>query len=295
MQLLVYCIAYPFLWFISIVPFRILYFFSDLICFFIYHIIRYRRKVVRANLKLALPEKSASEIKKIERQFYSHMCDMFLEMIKTMNISETEMQKRFTFDNIDFIRTLEKKKSILMMFPHYASWEWVIAMNKHIESEGYAVYQRIANTYFDRLIRQIREKFGTKLIQTRETPSIIRNNKSRNIKSIYGFLSDQSPLMSKAKYWANFMGVKVPVHIGAEVLAKKFDLAVVYLQVTKVKRGYYSASFKLLAEHPKEVENFGITDLFIKEVENQIKTVPSYYFWTHKRWKHKDRIPEMFR
>ncbi len=295
MQLLIYILAYPLLWLTSRLPFPLLYTVSDLVYFLIYHIIGYRKKVVKENLRLVFPEKKEKELKQIEKRFYKHMCDMFLEMIKTLSISEKEMQKRFVLIGIDEITSLEQEKNILMMFPHYASWEWVIAMDKHIESGGQAVYQKIKNKYFDRLIRRIREKFGTTLIETRETPSIIRHNQANNIKSLYGFLSDQSPTKSRAKYWTEFMGVKVPIHTGAEMLAKRFDLAVIYLKVQKVKRGHYKGSFKTLAKNPKEFNDFEITDLFLREIEQQIKEEPAYYFWTHKRWKHRNAVPDKFK
>lgn len=295
MQLLIYILAYPFLWFISILPFPLVYFISDIVYIFIYKIFGYRRKVVRSNLKLVFPEKDYAEIIKIEQQFYSHLCDMFLEMIKTLSISEEEMQKRFTFKNIEEIQSIEKEKSVLLMFPHYASWEWVIALNKHIDSKGYAVYQRIKNKRFDQLVRRLREKFGTTLIEAKETPAIILSNQRKNIKSMYGFLSDQSPTKGQAKHWYEFMNVKVPVHTGAETLGKRLGLAVVYLKVEKVKRGHYIATFKTLAKNPEEFSNYKITELFVNEMEAQIRENPAYYFWTHKRWKHKDAVPEEFR
>ncbi len=88
MQFLVYILAYPFLWLISILPFRIFYLLSDFVCFIIYRVVGYRKKVVRENLAMTLPHLNDAERKEIEKKFYHHMCDMFLEMIKTMSISQ---------------------------------------------------------------------------------------------------------------------------------------------------------------------------------------------------------------
>ena len=295
MQLLIYCIAFPFIWLISKLPFKLLYAFSDIIYIILYRIIGYRKRVVRYNLALTLPNKNPEELKEIEKKFYRHLCDMFLETIKTFSISEKELQRRFTFKNIEEILNVEKSKNVMLMFPHYASWEWVIALNKHIESKGYAVYRKLNNAHFDSLIRRLREKFGTTLIEARETPGIIRENQKNNIKSMYGFLSDQSPQFTKSYYWTSFMGIKVPAQIGAEIIAKRSDLAVMYLKVKKTKRGFYTAEFKTLAIHPKEFDNYTITDLYLKEIETQILEEPAFYFWTHKRWKHKDKVPEKFK
>ena len=288
MQLLLYIIVYPILWFISILPFRLLYFFSDCVFVVIYHIIGYRKKTVQENLQLALPYLSNNERLLIEKKSYRHLCDMFLEMIKTMTISREEMEKRFKFTNIDLYRDFEKKeKSIAIMVAHYASYEWVISMNQHIAFEGYAIYKRLNNRYFDKLVRDIRSKFKATLITTKETAPTIEQNYNNKKLGVYGFASDQSPIIHAAFHWNKFMGIEVPVHTGAEMLSKKFDMNILFLKTKKVKRGHYEASFEILSENPKEIPDYQITDDFISRVEKQIYEAPEFYLWTHNRWKHK--------
>lgn len=287
MQLLVYLLIYPILWIISILPFPIFYLLSDFVYVITYNIIGYRKKVVRANIKLALPHLSESERLKIEKKFYSHMCDMFLEMIKTMSISQKEMEKRFVFTNMEVYYDLEKKnKSIALMCAHYASYEWVISMNYYTNFKGIGIYKRLANPYFDKLVKRIRSKFKAELITTKETIPTIAENHKNEILGLYGFASDQSPKPSSAYHWTSFMGHVVPVHTGAEMLAKRFDMNVIFLKVKKVKRGYYEASFELLSDDVKSIPNYEITDKFMQLVEQQIYEAPEFYLWTHKRWKH---------
>src|SRR5690606_7670727 len=198
--------------------------------------------IVRKNLQLAFPEMSENERREIEKKSYRHLCDMFLEMIKTMTISKEEMNRRFTFSNLEVYLDLEKKgKHIAMMCAHYASYEWVISMNRKITFRGYAIYKQIANKYFDKLVRDIRSKFQAQLITTKETRSVIQHNKENGILGVYGFASDQSPRLSKALHWTSFMNVHSPIHTGAETLAKKYDLNMIFLRVRKVKRGFYEA------------------------------------------------------
>ena len=288
MQLLLFILVYPIIWLISILPFPLLYVFSDGVCFLVYNIIGYRKKVVRDNIAMALPHLSEKEGLNIEKKFYSHMCDMFLEMIKTMNISQKEMEKRFVFTNLDLYRDLEKKgKSIALLCAHYASYEWAVSMNYHIAFEGYGIYKKINNKYFDKLIKDIRSKFNATLLNTRETIPTIERNYKTNHMSVYGLASDQSPQASKAFHWALFMGIETPVHTGAEMLAKRFDMNVIFLRNKKVKRGYYEATFELMADNPKDVPNYEISEDFLRRVEKQIHEAPEFYLWTHKRWKHK--------
>ena len=288
MQFLVYIIAYPFLWLVSILPFRIFYWLSDFVYFLVYYIIGYRKKIVRANLALALPHLSDEERLIIEKKSYQHLCDMFLEMIKTLTISPDQMNKRFVVTNIEVVKEYENKgKSIMLIASHYASWEWLITMNQKLSLRGVGVYKKLANKYFDKLVRDIRSKYNTQLVQTDKTIPLISENQKKGIQCVYGLASDQSPKVDRIFHWDSFMGVEVPVHTGPEMLAKKYDMTVVFAKVKKVKRGYYELTIIPLSDNPKSVPNFGITHSYIKEVEKQIYEAPEYYFWTHNRWKHR--------
>ncbi|KAF2333998.1 MAG: lysophospholipid acyltransferase family protein [Flavobacterium nitrogenifigens] len=288
MQFLVYILAYPLLWLISILPFPIFYLFSDFVCFLVYRVIGYRKKVVRENLALTLPHLNDAERKVIEKKFYKHMCDLFLEMVKTMSMSPEEMERRFHVTNIDLVLDYAKRgKSVILVASHYASYEWLLTINPKLGFQGVAVYKRLANPYFDRLIRKIRSKYNTEMIETRKAIPTMAKNQREGILSLYGLASDQSPKMERIFHSMKFMGVEVPVHTGAETLAKKYDLAVLFVEVKKVRRGYYEATFIPLADNPKEFENFKITEMYLKEVEKQILEAPEFYLWTHKRWKHR--------
>lgn len=288
MQFLIYIISFPFLWLISKLPFKLFYWFSDGIYVLIYYIIGYRKKIVRHNILIALPNLSESERLKIEKKFYSHMCDMFLEMIKTMSISTEEMKKRFKITNIEVVKEYEQKnKSIILLASHYASWEWLLSINESTSFKCIGVYKKINNPYFDKLIRNIRSKFNSELVATDKTIALIAENQEKGIMGMYGLASDQSPQVHKTFHWQQFMGIEVPVHTGAEMLAKRYDLEVVFAKVKKVKRGFYEATFVPICEHPRTIPDYEITDTYLKEVEKQILEAPEYYFWTHKRWKHR--------
>jgi KDO2-lipid IV(A) lauroyltransferase len=288
MQFLVYILAYPLLWLISILPFRLFYLFSDFVYFLVYRVIGYRKKVVRENLALTLPDLSDAERKDIEKKFYKHMCDMFLEMIKTMSISPEEMEKRFHVTNIDLVLDYAKKgKSVILVASHYASYEWLLTINPKLGFQGIAVYKKLANPYFDKLVRKIRSKYNTEMIETRKAIPTMAQNQRNGVLSMYGLASDQSPKLDRIFHSMKFMGVEVPVHTGAEMLAKKYDLAVIMVKVKKVRRGYYEATFLSLADNPKDFEDFEITEMYLKEVEKQILETPEFYLWTHKRWKHR--------
>lgn len=246
--------------------------------------------MVRANIALALPHLAEKERRRIEKESYRHLCDMFLEMIKTMTISVKDIERRFVFKNLEVYQDLEKKgKSVALMCAHYASYEWVISINSRSNFIGYAIYKRINNKYFDDLVKKIRSRFKAQLITTKQAVITIESNESAGIKGLYGFASDQSPQVKRKTYWSTFMGIEVPVHTGAEMLAKRFDMTMVFLKVEKVKRGFYEAHFELLSDNVKTIPDYQITETFLRKVENQILEAPEFYLWTHKRWKHKGK------
>ncbi len=292
MQLLAYILIYPLLWIISIMPFKILYGISDVFCFFLYSVFGYRKKTVSSNLKLVFPNKTNTEIKTITHKFYHHLCDMILEAIKSLTISEKELKKRYTFTNIELINDFEKKqKSIILMCAHYGNWEWIFIAQRYINYKGHAVYKKLSNVYFDRLVKRIRAKYNTYLISNKEALNVLKTSCEKGELSLNGFISDQTPKLDKAYHWGDFMGIKVPMHTGAEFLAKSLDMPVVFFAVKRIKRGYYQTTFETITEHPNSFNNYEITDLYFKLVEKQIHEAPEYYLWTHKRWKHKNQIP----
>lgn len=295
MQLLVYLLVYPFLWIISVLPYSLFYAFSDFVFFLVYRVVGYRKEIVLHNLKLVFPEKDMDELLRIRKSFYHHMCDMFLEMVKTMALSKEQVKQRYHITNIDFLQKVVEHKSVLVICSHYANWEWNVSINNYIDAKGYAVYQKIANPYFDRLIKRIRAKWNTVPITTNDTPKTVLYNERNGVRAVYGMVSDQSPQVQRTNYWSEFMGVKVPIYNGVEVLARKLDLAVVFVKVSKVKRGYYQAEFIPITVSGKETKENEITEQFLRLTEQQIREKPEYYLWTHRRWKHRDKVPAEFK
>ena len=291
MQRLVYYLDLPLLWLISVLPFSVLYLFSDFICFIVYRIIGYRNKIVTQNLKNAFPEKSATEIRQIKKKFYQHFCDLFLEMIKTASISKKQLNKRFKLKNPKELGRIQNfDKSLIMVFAHYASYEWCIALPyQGLNVESYGIYKKIKNKYFDRLIKSIRAKHGSTLLDAKTVQRTMIHNSQASIAAGYAMIADQSPKKARTKYWREFLGREVPVFIGSEVLAKKLDLSVVYLKIEKPKRGHYEAEVILLAENPSEFKDYELTDRYFELLEGQIKKEPAFYLWSHRRWKHAEK------
>jgi KDO2-lipid IV(A) lauroyltransferase len=293
MQFLIFAITYPFIWLFSRLPMRILYIISDLFFFLMYNVIGYRKKVVLENLKLAFPEKSEKERKKIGKDFFKHLTDLIMESVKAFSISEKEMSKRYVYKNPELVNNFTRQgRSIALVAAHQANWEWSISLPLVLEGKVSGAYTKLGNPYFEKVVRSSREKYGIIGYKTSETVKGMQKNFAEKTQGLYILLSDQSPQVHKTFYWSEFFGVKVPMHTGAEMLAKKFNLVVINYVTKKVKRGYYETEFQLITDTPKEFDNYQITDKYIRLTENNIKEQPELYLWSHKRFKHRNSFDE---
>lgn len=291
MQFIVFAISYPFIWLLSRLPMRILYLKSDVFFFIIYHIIGYRKEVVLENLKLVFPEKSEEELRKIRKKFFKHLMDLMIESVKAFSISEKEILKRYTYKNPELVNSYSKKgKSIALVGAHQANWEWSTSLPKVLDINIYGAYTKLNNSYFEKYVRNSREKFGVIGYKTSEMVRAMQQRVSNKEQGAYILLSDQSPQLHKTYYWRRFFNTKVPIHTGAEMLAKKFDLVVINYVTRKIKRGYYETEFQLITDEPKKFKDYEITDLYTELTEKNILNQPEFYLWSHKRFKHKDRF-----
>lgn len=287
MQRILFWLVYPLLWGISKLPFWLFYKVSDFVYFLVYHLLGYRKETVRYNLDVAFPEKSTAEKRAIERRFYSHMCDLFLEVVKSISISEQEMRKRFIFTNLDQIKKYENSgERVVVMMGHYASYEWMSSLQFYMDHTSYGVYKKIKSEPFDNLVHRSRARWNSKLIQNKLALKVITQHEKDGIIGTYGFVADQSPKTGKNNHYSTFFNKQVPFFTGVERIAKKLDIPVMFLNVQKTGRGYYEATFEELSENPKYHPDYEITDAFAQKLEAQIKNAPEFYLWTHKRFKH---------
>ena len=288
MSLLIFALVYPFLWLLSKLPFRVLYVISDLVFFILYYIVGYRKDVVRFNLKTAFPDMDTATLKATQKRFYHHFCDLFIEVIKTLSITEQTLRDRYLFTNFEVLQKyVDKGQPVILTMGHYASYEWIFALQTIIKGHpGYAVYKKIKNPYFDKMIRDIRGKWDTTLVPNKEARSKIKEVLAQKKGfALFGFIMDQSPSNPRGKHFSNFLGVNTPFFTGVEKLSKQYDLPVLFLGTTRVKRGYYTSTFSVLADTPSKYPDFAITDAYATILTKLIQKDPSYYFWTHKRFK----------
>lgn len=287
MSAIIYYIALPFIYLLSLLPFPLLYLLSDGLYLLLYHVIGYRKKIVSENLKNAFPGKTPAEIINLEKKFYKYFCDLLLETFKTLTISPENMLKHCSFDpdTQKLVNQLaEEKKNIIIVMGHQGNWEWAgNTFSICCEHQLYVIYHPLANKYFNELIYKMRRRFGSKLISMKDTlRGIIKNKNELNATA---FIADQSPNPDNA-YWMNFLHQDTAVFMGTEKIAKMVKYPIVFAHVQKLTRGYYIVKAELLQSPPYTGNEGDITETHTRKLESDILSQPETWLWTHKRWKH---------
>jgi KDO2-lipid IV(A) lauroyltransferase len=288
MKAIGYYIFFGINYLITLLPLRVLYLFSDLFYLVLYYLAGYRRKVVAANLRNAFPEKSEAERKKIERGFYKHLCDLIVETLKAKHMSPKQISQRLVVRDLSSVDRLYKDgKNLIALTSHYNNWEWFSAVPLAIPYKILTAYKPLTNKYFDHFILNLRTKFG---VWASPMQNILRDMlKFRNEKilTISGFIADQTPPPDEHAYWTTFLNQETGFFRGAEKLAVKYDMPVIFVNITKIKRGYYEVAFELITDQPgKEAPGF-VTSRYAEKLEAVIKEKPDYWLWSHRRWKYK--------
>lgn len=283
----VYHILFFLLYLLSLLPMRLLYLLSDGLFFPLFHVVKYRRKVVEKQLEECFPEKSMQERRAIERQFYHFFCDYLVEVIKLFSISKEEMMRRMKFFGIEQVREeLKDKKFCFLYLGHYCNWEYIASLSYWLpEIHCGQIYHRIYNQAFDDLFLKLRGQFGGESILMKDTLRRILTLRGQEKKVMIGFISDQLPKWENMNHWTTFLNHDTSFFIGAERIAKQVDAALYYVDVERVKRGYYQVTFRLMTLHPKEFPDYELTDQYARLLEKSIRHQPAYWLWTHKRWK----------
>ncbi len=273
-------------------PLWFLYLISDLLFFVVYYGKLYRKKVVLDNLLIAFPEKTQQEREKIAKAFYRNFCDFIIETVKGFAISKEEIMRRAcpTDEALEITKKLaQNNQSAIILATHHLSWEWAsMSCSAEIETIVVPVYKKLSNTKIDKLIYDMRSKFGATPLEMRMANREII--KPKEVSTGYVLVADQTPAGHNAQYWTTFFGKQVPFFVGVARLAPQANLPVYFIRITKVKRGHYLYHLELLREPPydnvdEKGTDFSILDQYSKRIEKAVRDSPENWLWTHKRWK----------
>ena len=273
--------------FLSIHPYWLLYLKSDFYFLLVYHVFRYRRKVVRENLSRSFPEKDAKEIEAIEKRFYHNLCDLFVEAPKMMCMGPDGYSKRIKYATPEVLAPLfEQKKSIFYAIPHSGNWEWFGKMIPSFDPHNsVGIYKKVKNPVFNELMFYMRTK-GINMEMVESNSVLRRLVQLRDSQNAVLMMADQTPHGLATDYWTEFLHQDTCWFTGIERIAKKLDYAIVFVSMVRQGRGRYVVSFEVVADNPMETESGEIMEKYVRCVERFIQANPDNWLWSHRRWKH---------
>jgi Kdo2-lipid IVA lauroyltransferase/acyltransferase len=280
-----YFFIYGLLYIISLLPFPVLYFISDVIYFFLFYVFGYRRAVVMANLKIAFPHKDEKELKQTAKRFYHNLTDTFAEVIHLLSMSARRFDQRCRGDFSVIQELIDKGKNVQLHAGHQFNWEFgSLFMSKIIKDiPAYAIYMPINNKAMERLFLKIRERFGTRFIKATEFKQ--RREEIFSDRFVFFLAADQNPGNPASAYWQHYFSKAAPFITGPEIGAIKNDAAVVFVRSRIIRRGHYVLECTLCTENAATTATGEITRSFRSFLENIITEEPHNYLWTHRRWK----------
>lgn len=281
----------------ALLPLWALYRVSDVICLAV-RAVGYRRKVVRVNLAASFPEKSASELRKIERRFYRNFSDYIVETIKLLHISDEEMRRRMVFDGVEIIDGyLRQGRTVVAYFSHMGNWEWASsfplwsALRDDPTTAFCQIYRPLRNQWFDHVMLRIRSRFGARSIPKQIAFLDLLRLRKQGKASVTGFMSDQKPSHGDPTVVTTLLNRPTAMISGTETLARKLDMAVIYWDMEKPGRGRYRLTCRLICENPAEMPGHSITLSYAAMLQETIERNPSIWLWTHNRWKYPVQLP----
>jgi len=281
--LLYYCILIP----VSLLPFRVLYFLSDVMYVIMYRILGYRKKVVYNNIRNSFPHETREYHFRIMNEFYHHLCDLVVESIKVFTISEQAVLERMICRNPEvFNRYFEENRSVIIAGGHFNNWElFAVAVHRFIRHRPVGIYQPLTSKFFDRKMRETRGKFGLEMLSTKKVKQFFEDEKSSLTATIFAI--DQSPGSGKNSYWLNFLNQETAVSFGMEKYAAEYNYPVIFGRLNKLKRGHYELEFEELSSDPASLPYGHLTEKATTILEADILKAPQYWLWSHRRWKKK--------
>lgn len=287
MQTILYFFFRSVVWLVSITPFRVLYFFSDVTYYIFYYLLKYRKRVVFDNLKSSFPQKTSEETEVLMRRFYRFFCDLIFESLKGMSLTKKQLEARHKLVNPEVINALlADRRSVLGVTAHYGNWEWgALSGAAHFKAKMVAFYKPISNKIIDRFMISHRARFNCHLAAVGDTLFTIRHYQKEVV--TYFMVADQSPSNLRRSYWFDFLNRDTPFIHGPEEYSRLYNLPVVFIDIRRVKRGYYEVYFSLLTDNPSALPKGEITRLYKDKLEEMITREPAYWLWSHRRWKRK--------
>ena len=287
---------------VSLLPRGFFYFLSN-VCAFFLNLLGYRRSVIDINMARSFPQAKYGEIKKWRKEYYRYMMDITLESIWALSASQKQICEVVSVPDRSMMDDLcARHPKVVIVMGHVGNWELFGGVTGpggpdvtggFSRSNIYLSYKRAKNKAFDEFFVKMRTLAFRKSGNPGgilESKHILRHIlKDRKATGLYIFIADQSP--KEERIVAEFLGQPTQFLGGAEYVAAKLGIPMVYMGLDRVARGKYEIRFTLIGEDTKGVPHGELTRKFAYFLQKDIFANKVNWLWSHKRWK-RDFTPD---
>jgi KDO2-lipid IV(A) lauroyltransferase len=257
---------------------------ADMLFILLSVILRYRIEVIRKNLRNSFTGISQRQEVVWQRAYYRHVADLVVEPFLINSLSKEDIQDFVAYENTTLLNEqLRSGRNIVLMTSHYANWEYLLSLPLITNHEVLAVYAPISNPFFERKMKELRSRFGVKMISRCSWYRAVVNRKSEK-PAIFLMVADQRPA-PPFKASVDFLGQKTFVQTGSERIAQHLNCAVVYVDAEKTGRHRYKYRFVLLSDGAGQEISGRIMARYYAALEKTISRQPALWLWSHDRWK----------
>ncbi len=285
-------VIYPLCWLVGRLPRFMKRWLRSFVYVLLYRWVKYRVEVVRDNLNHSFAELSEEQRLDIERKFYRHLADIFMETISMASISTKKIYNAIEYVNADQIEDMTEGRSWIAAMAHYGSWEYTVNWGLHSRhNKVYAVYHPLKSRAMNRYFLKVRSRFGVTPIAMKDITRLLYNTKDDKEHNVtIAMIADQTAPGRANQHWEMFLGRMAPFFNGIEKFALKFEMPVAFMHIDKFENeGKYRAWLEVIYDGKEEVEEGEITSRYVAKLEAMIRKRPELWMWSHRRWKHKYR------
>lgn len=286
----VYKLIKLFVWLLGLIPQAAAQFFSDSIGILWFHVDKRHRNITLSNLEQSFgKELSPYQIQCMAKRVFKNIISILFEVAWSTRLEKDELLKHFTFKGIEHVKSAHKKgKGVILVTCHMGNFEMLITC---LEQTGlqdvYGVYRKLDFKPLERLILEIRQRFGVKMIAlkgaSRKIDAILENG------GVVGTLLDQNVNWYQGPF-VNFFGRSACTNGGLASMALRTEAPIVPLYTARKDRQFLIEFLPEIAlqktdDRIKDIENN--TQNYTSAIETMVRKYPDQYFWVHNRWKTK--------
>jgi KDO2-lipid IV(A) lauroyltransferase len=270
---------------LSRLPWAALYAFSAFLYFLAYYVVRHRRHVIREQLEKVFPNSTAADREAIHKQFLRNFCDVAVEVLKSVSMTQAQMRRRMYVTNGDLPRQyLVQGQSIMFMTSHLGNWEWLLhGVTLQLGYPVDAAYKPLHDQWAERLMHKVRSRFGARLVPAKEL--LADFFRRRGVVRAVGMNADQAPVSTDQRYWTQFLGQDTAFYIGGEQIARAMRLPVLYAHVRRVRRSHYEVEFRPLWDGKEPLAPNALTERYARACELDVLKSPADWLWSYRRWR----------